>query len=278
MVFLTPADARRMEAAEEHGALSFAGALLAENPDCGAAWEALGGGHMVFIAKDSPIGRAHGLGFTGKVAEGDIEKIEEFYFQRGAPAQVDVSAYADPSLIEALGRRGFQVAEFNQTLARWIAPKERFSAKVEGIEIRHVRPEEVRTWSSVLAHVFFGDRAADFQELFTPWPAADSSMCLAAFDQGEMVAGAAGLIVPAYNLAALFGAGTLPQYRNRGIQSAFMQRRLRSAQQAGCDLAVVLTMPGTVSQRNVERAGFRLAYTKVVVSKAPPRNLSAGQG
>jgi hypothetical protein len=30
-------------------------------------------------------------------------------------------------------------------------------------------------------------------------------------------------------------------------------------------LALVVTAPGEESQRNVERAGFRLAYTKVVV-------------
>lgn len=270
MVFLTPADARRMEAAEEHGALSFARALHEQNPDCGAAWEPVGGGHMVFVAKGSPVGRAHGLGFAGKVKDEDIEKVEQFYFQRGAPAQVDVSAYADPSLMEVLGSRGFRILEFNQTLARWIGPDERFGAEAGGVQIRPVRPEEAGSWSGVLAQIFFGDQAADFQGLFTPWAAAGSPMCLAAFDGGQIVAGAGGLIVPEHKMAAFFGAGTLPQYRNRGIQSAFMQERLRIAQEAGCDLAITLTMPGTVSQRNVERAGFRIAYTKVVVIKESP--------
>jgi hypothetical protein len=30
----------------------------------------------------------------------------------------------------------------------------------------------------------------------------------------------------------------------------------------GCDLAMVLTTPGSTSERNVQRAGFRVAYTK----------------
>jgi len=179
MIFLTPADARRMEAAEEYGALSFARAVHRQNPGQGVAWEAFGGGHLVFVAKGAPVGRAHGLGFAGKVTSADIERVEQFYFQRDAAAQVDVCPYADPSLFEVLNERGFQVAEFNQTLARWIDPAERLGAALEGIEIRQARPEEAVTWSALLSRIFFGDQASDFQDLFTPWAAMDNPLCLA---------------------------------------------------------------------------------------------------
>jgi len=270
MTFLTAADSRRMEAAEEHGALSFARAMQAAHPDQGVSWEPIGGGHMIFVAKGAPVGRAHALGFTGKVPAEDIEKVERFYFQRGAAAEVDVSPYADPSLFELLNRRGYQVAEFNQTLARWIDPAEPLGAKVEGIEIRQVRPDEADTWSGVLSRIFFGDQAENFQEMFTPWAATENPLCLAAFVNGVMIAGAGGMIVPGHRMAAFFGAATSPEFQKRGIQTAFLQERLRIAREAGCDLAVTLTMPGTTSQHNAERAGFRVAYTKVVVAKAPP--------
>jgi GNAT superfamily N-acetyltransferase len=91
-----------------------------------------------------------------------------------------------------------------------------------------------------------------------------------------MVACAGGLIAPEYGMAAFFGAATLPEFRGRGIQRAFMEERLRIARQAGCDLAVTLTMPGTTSQRNVERAGFRTVYTKVVVRKRHPSLADSG--
>jgi len=261
-----------MEAAEEYGALSFARAVHDQHPRQGVAWEEFGGGHLIFVAKGAPVGRAHGLGFAGKVSAADIAKVEEFYFQRDAAAQVDVCPYADPSLFEAVNQRGFHVAEFNQTLARWIDPSESFTAAVamDGIEIRQVRTEEAASWAALLSQIFFGDEAAQFQDLFTPWAASDNPLCLAALDRGSMVAGAGGVIVPKHNMAAFFGAATLSEYRGRGIQAAFMQERMRIAQQAKCDLAVTLTMPGTTSQRNVERAGFRTAYTKVVVSKTPP--------
>jgi hypothetical protein len=39
------------------------------------------------------------------------------------------------------------------------------------------------------------------------------------------------------------------------------------AARAGCDLATADTEPGSASQRNYEKCGFRLAYTKVTLLK-----------
>jgi GNAT superfamily N-acetyltransferase len=328
-----------MEAAEEYGALRYAQAVKPEHPDWGTAWEEFGGGHLVFVQRVSPVGRAHGLGF-GSAAGGPAEKdsarrqtagagceinvtaadvahIEDFYFSREADAQVDVCPYADPSLFAALNERGFQVAEFNQTLARWISPDEKFAPANEflktagasqtamrtaktktsagsgvakktpvrdfsinsSISIRHIQPSEAQAWSAAAAQIFFGDEAAQWENLFIPWSRDKDALCLAAFAQsnddthtGEKIVGTAGgLIVRPYNMCGFWGAATLPEFRGLGIQRAFLQERLRLAQLAGCDLAVTLTLPGTTSQRNAERAGFRTAYTKVVTIKRHPR-------
>jgi GNAT superfamily N-acetyltransferase len=249
------------------------------------------------------VGRAHGLGFKGKLTPEDIAHIEDFYFAREADAQVDVCPYADPSLFAALNERGFQVAEFNQTLARWISPGERFapasdflsgatvgkvqagkktgpkvakkasskkSADSPPIKIRRIKPEEAKEWSAAAAQIFFGDQAAQWENLFIPWSTDKDATCLAAFAGSRIVGTAGGLVVRRHNMMGLWGAATLPEFRGRGIQRAFFQERLRLAQQAGCDLAVTLTLPGTTSQRNAERAGFRPAYTKVVTIKRHP--------
>jgi GNAT superfamily N-acetyltransferase len=271
MAFLTPSDARRMEAAEEYGALRYAQAVAPLHPEWGSTWEQFQGGHIVFVARMSMVGRAHGLGFAGPITAQDIEDIEKFYFDRDYDAQVDVCPYAHPTLFEALNQRGFQVAEFNQTLARWIHADEEFAKPaLNGVEIRAVRPDEAPAWSKMLAEVLMGEHAPQYESFFAPWANGEHPLTLAAFADGKMIAGAGGVIVPEHKMAGYFGAATLPEYRGRGIQAAFVQERLRITQQAGCDLAVTLTMPGTTSQRNVERAGFRTAYTKVVVSKKHP--------
>ena len=38
---------------------------------------------------------------------------------------------------------------------------------------------------------------------------------------------------------------------------------------AGCDLAVVTTLPGSKSQQNVQRHGFALLYTRAILRRGP---------
>jgi predicted acetyltransferase len=64
-------------------------------------------------------------------------------------------------------------------------------------------------------------------------------------------------------VAVLAGACTIREYRNRGAQRALLQARLRNAAEHGCDLAMMVAAPGSASQRNAERQGFRIAYTRI---------------
>jgi len=46
-----------------------------------------------------------------------------------------------------------------------------------------------------------------------------------------------------------------------------LRARLQAAAEAGCEFAVVVTNGGSDSQRNCERLGFRVAYSKATVVK-----------
>ena len=46
-------------------------------------------------------------------------------------------------------------------------------------------------------------------------------------------------------LALLAGSGTVPHLRGRGVQKALVARRLDDARREGCDMAVVVTAPGS---------------------------------
>jgi GNAT superfamily N-acetyltransferase len=65
-------------------------------------------------------------------------------------------------------------------------------------------------------------------------------------------------------LALLANASSLPAFRRRGCQTALIGRRLADARAAGCELVCALAAFASPSQRNLERAGLRLAYTKAV--------------
>ncbi len=70
-------------------------------------------------------------------------------------------------------------------------------------------------------------------------------------------------------VAQLCGAATLPPFRRRGLQTALLHARLHAAANAGCDIAVVTTEPGSKSQQNAERAGFGLVYSRAILIKKP---------
>jgi GNAT superfamily N-acetyltransferase len=63
-------------------------------------------------------------------------------------------------------------------------------------------------------------------------------------------------------IATLAAAATLPSHRNRGIQRALIQQRIHQAYREECSLLVGQAKFGSVSQNNMERSGFCIAYTK----------------
>ena len=64
-------------------------------------------------------------------------------------------------------------------------------------------------------------------------------------------------------VALLAGASTIPEARKQGAQLALLDSRLRYAAEHGCDVAMMCAQPGSASQRNAERQGFRIAYTRI---------------
>lgn len=64
-------------------------------------------------------------------------------------------------------------------------------------------------------------------------------------------------------VALLAGASTIPEGRKQGAQLALLESRLRYAAEKGCGIAMMCALPGSSSQRNAERQGFRIAYTRI---------------
>jgi GNAT superfamily N-acetyltransferase len=277
MQFVDRALARRFESAEEMPQVHHAYADQKMRPHIGSAVEPIAGGHMIFAGLGSPIGRAVGMGFDAPVTDADFDRLENFYYSRKAPAQIDYCPLSDPSLLEIARKRGYGIAELNNVLARKLDPSETFPPGPEGFTIRPGKPEEALAFSTIVRQSFFpdGGEPAGFDEMLAPmftFPGAITFVAEAdvAELEAKLVATGAGLIIPERRIVALFGAATLKPYRGRGLQTAILQRRLHIAAQAGCEYAVIVTQGGTTSMRNAERLGFTLAYSKATLIKAPP--------
>jgi len=77
------------------------------------------------------------------------------------------------------------------------------------------------------------------------------------------VAMAAAALAVHEGVALLAGASTRPEWRGQGAQAVLVKERLRRAADEGCEIAMMGARPGSSSQRNAERNGFLIAYTRI---------------
>jgi ribosomal protein S18 acetylase RimI-like enzyme len=268
MQFVDKALARRFEACEEMPQVLYARVFQKTRPELGAAEEEICGGHMIFAGLGSPIGRATGVGFDSEFTTDDLDRVQQFYRSHLAPSQVDLCPLHDASVFEMFKQRGYGIAELNNVLYRRLDPAESFPDPPAGCTIRRGRPEEARELGAIVERAFFPEGAPEaFQDLLTPLYQMEGALTFAASINGKAVACGAGLVIPEHRVFAICGAGTAAEFRGRGLQTALLHARLEAAAQSGCEYAVVVTQGGTPSQRNCERLGFRVAYSKVSVIK-----------
>jgi N-acetylglutamate synthase-like GNAT family acetyltransferase len=268
MQFVDKALARRFEACEEMPQVLYARVFQKTRPEIGAAEEKICGGHMIFAGLGSPIGRATGLGLDCDFSTTDLDRVEAFYRSHKAPSQVDLTPLHDTVVFEMCKQRGYSIAELNNVLYRHLDPLEKFPDPPAECIIRRGSSEEAKQLGAIVERAFFPEGAPEaFRDLLTPLYQMEGALTFAASIEGKAVACGAGLMIPEHRVCALCGAGTAVEFRGRGMQTALLQARLNAAAEAGCEYAVVVTQGGSASQRNSERLGFSVAYSKVTVIK-----------
>jgi GNAT superfamily N-acetyltransferase len=268
MQFVDKALARRFEACEEMPQVLYARVFQQTRPTIGAEEREICGGHMIFAGLGSPIGRVTGAGLDRPLAAQDLDRVEQFYGSHHAPPQVDLCPLHDSAVFEMFKERGYGVAELNNVLYRPLDPEEKFRPAPAECELRRGRREEAEVASALVERAFFPEGAPQaFTGLIAPLYQMHGALTFVASVNGKMAACGAGLVIAEHRVFAVCGAGTLAEFRGRGLQTALLHARLAAAAEAGCEYAVVVTQAGTTSQRNCERLGFRLAYSKVTVIK-----------
>jgi GNAT superfamily N-acetyltransferase len=259
--------ARRLELTDAYGSVAFARAHAGLFPEVGATAESFAGGWAIFAGADSPITQAFALGLSGVVEEDEIARMEEFFRHRGAATNVELCPYADPSIVEVFRKRGYSLTEFSNVLARRLTPADAEPTQDSEVRVRHPESHEARLWAETVARGFFpeGELPPGIVDLFiTSLNSATGTFFLAEIN-GEIIGG--GVLTMHEGVASCGGASTLPAFRGRGAQTALLRARLRFAAEKGCGLAMVTTLPGTTSQRNAERQGLRVVYTRSKLSR-----------
>ncbi len=255
---------RRLERAEGRSNADFVETRAKHFPESGAKWIEVAGAYAMFDGVGSPLTQTFGLGVFDPVTSAEMEELEEFFLQRGAHVHHEVSPMADPALLTLLNERGYQPIELTSVMYRPISRGVRLaSPRNEKVQARLIRSGEEELWAQTAASGWSG--LTDFNDLmlelmYLTAKRADGLSFLAELN-GQAIASGALLIHD--GVALLAGASTIPEGRKQGAQLALLESRLNYAAEAGCDLAMMGAAPGSASQRNAERQGFRIAYTRI---------------
>jgi GNAT superfamily N-acetyltransferase len=253
---------RRLERTEGHACAEYAEARRRLYPDSGATWIECAGAYAVFDGVDSPLTQSFGLGIFEELTPASLDLIERFFLERAAPVLHEVSPLAGVAALDLLCRRNYRPIEISNVLYRPL--EEQPTAEQQGhISVRVIGPEEAQLWTNVSARGWSHEHPElmDFLlQLGAISTARRQGLCFLAEVDGEP--GAAGVLCMHDKVALFGGSATIPELRRRGLQTALLHERMRHAFDHGCDLAMMVALPGSESQRNAERKGFRIAYTR----------------
>ncbi len=261
---------QRLEGTEGEANIAFVDARSLLEPGLGASWISVGGAYAMFDGAASPLTQSFCLGLFGEIDSAQLEQIERFFVDRGAPIYHEVSPHSTASLIPLLGERGYRPIEFTSVMYQQLPPApESVLGEEPNVSVRRIHPDEDELWARISAEGWSEMPAlSEFMLRFGRVSVRSRGMhaFIASSDEGPIATGA---LFMHERVALLAGASTVPHGRRMGAQQALLGARLRYAAELGCDLAMMCAAPGSASQRNAERNGFRIAYTRTKWQKFP---------
>jgi len=227
----------------------------------------VGNSFSVYGGSECPINETVGLGMMSPVEESVLEEIEEFYHSNNHASVIRVCPLAHATLVQLTQKSGYILNSFSY---RWVLDLGQWQSVFDSVDprVRIAMPNEEIEWARAVSAGFEDvddvpeEKSLDVDRAFFRMA---SSIPVLAIENDLVAAG--GVLALNNGIAALFATSTRPSYRKRGLQTALIDWRLRLAKEHGARIATLETDPGSDSQRNAERIGFRLAYVTAELIK-----------
>lgn len=192
-----------------------------------------------------------------------IDEIKQFYKSAGSNRFfIQVSPVnSQKDIINMLEANGFR--HHNNWAKFYKKLDQKFDISENSLTIRKVEKHETSVFNNIISDVFEFEN--DAGELFTAPLCKPEWTHYFAMDSNKAISAASIFIKNKF--ASLAIAGTLPEYRGKGAQSALIATRINKAIDMGCEYIVVETAEDTLenpspSFRNMKRIGFELAYIR----------------
>src|SRR5215204_333760 len=143
---------RKLELTEARANADFVETRAKLEPDSGAAWIDVGGAYAMFDGPESPLTQTFGLGIHEEATAEQLDRIEAFFKERGAPVFHEVSPMADLSLLSLLSGRGYRPIELTSVMYRTLDTAEIVNAVANSeVSTRPIDESEADVWAQTAA-------------------------------------------------------------------------------------------------------------------------------
>ncbi|THE10742.1 N-acetyltransferase [Bacillus timonensis] len=201
------------------------------------------------------------------LSDGDekfIEPILHLYKQKDIPVRFELTpGHVSSELLTYLSNKGLYHHDFHTTLYSdlYPIPESENSSK---ITITELGKDEFDLFAEIYTKgfgmpSFLKDGVAQNNQIL--YDQENWTFYLASIENKPA---GIGVLFTKNGIGTLASATTLPEYRNSGIQTALIKRRMQNAMEQDCSLLVGQARFGSVSQNNMERVGMRIGYTKAI--------------
>ncbi len=264
MIFSDKNLAQKIERTEARSNAAFVETRAKMFPESGAQWIEVAGVYAMFDSIESHCTQTFGLGVFDEITNAELEKLEAFFKERNAPIFHEISPLAQPALLTLLNERGYQPVELTSVMFRPIESEINLGFTLNPkIKTRIIKAGEEKLWAQTSANGWVTEMEglAEFMFQFGQI----SAKCAGGFPflaelKSQPIS--TGMLFIYEDVALLAGASTVPEGRKQGAQLALLDARLLYAAKHGCTIAIMGALPGSQSQRNAEKNGFRIAYTR----------------
>lgn len=232
-----------------------------------AAHVDVAGGVATFVDAGSPLTKVLGIGMSESVDPHAMDTVESFFRERGGIVRVDLCPYARPEVVRELSLRGYRPEGWKNQFVRRLDTVDALATAAAGsaIEVREVGLEERRAWVETVSDGFneHPGQPDPHLELYELMGTVPGNVLFLAYRDGKPAGG--GCIGIENGLASLVCTSVRREHRRHGVHAALLRARLDYAVRHGCALARIAANPGSDSQRNIERFGFQMVYSRIVL-------------
>ncbi|HKP69226.1 MAG TPA: GNAT family N-acetyltransferase [Pyrinomonadaceae bacterium] len=263
MIYVDRTFSQKLERTEGRSNADFVATRAQLEPESGATWIEVGGAYAMFDGVGSPLTQTFGLGIFEDATAEYLDELEAFFKDRGSEVFHEVSPLVDQSMMALLSDRGYRPIELTCVMYQEL-DESRVTAKLNTqINTRVADDAEADLWAATVAAGWASDQPdlVEFLKGIGKISARTSGgRPFLAELEGRPIAGGGFQMYD--DVCILAGASTIPDARRQGAQSALLQARLQYAVDNGCTLAMMCALPGSQSQKNAQKNGFEIAYTR----------------